>query len=152
MQILVNDFLTNQVPLMRGVRQADPCHLCSTYFVLKFYHVKFDQLLVSKAFSFRDAAENISRSVNTRMTLQLLSKTKSLWILLNVITSNSLNSLLAFNRVLEDVDNLHNTSEQTLNIQIDTLRDIDEEVFFDTSQDPARLAGVTQRISRQYNC
>ena len=58
-------------------------------------------------------------------------------------TSNSLNSSLAFNRVLEDVDNLHNTSEQTLNIQIDTLRDIDEEVFLDTSQDPTRLEGVT---------
>ena len=63
-------------------------------------------------------------------------------------TSNSLNSLLAFNRVLEDVDNLHNTSEQTLNIQIDTLRDIDEEAFLDTTQDPARLAGITLRISR----
>ena len=63
-------------------------------------------------------------------------------------TSNSLNSSLAFNRVLADVDNLHNTSEQTLNIQIDTLRDIDEEVFLDTSQDPMQLAGVTQGISR----
>ena len=46
------------------------------------------------------------------------------------------------------MDNLHNTSEQTLNIQIDTLRDIDEEVFLDTLQDPMQLAGVTQGISR----
>ena len=105
--------------------------------MLKFYHVKFEQLLVSKAFSFRDAGENNSSSVNTRMTLQLLDS------LFNVITSNSLNSSLAFNRVLEDVDNLHNTSEQTLNIQIDTLRDIDQEVLLDTLQDPARLEGVT---------
>lgn len=85
-------------------------------------------------------------------TTPFVKNEKSLNSLLNVITSNSLNSSLAFNRVLEDVDNLHNTSEQTLNIQIDTLRDIDEEVFLDTSQDPARLAGVTRRISRRYNC
>ena len=81
MQILVNDFLSNPVPLLRGVRQGDALSPMLYILCVEALACKFEQLLVSKAFSFREPGENSSRLVNTRTTPQLLLKMKSLWTL-----------------------------------------------------------------------